>query len=104
MNTDTQPIAGAYAYARDTRFHNRICRFDTAKRREEVMEGDHFYEAIADEKSALMMVLGYTLDTELDLWFSGDDVVDNYPAAIDKVIAEAHAPHDRFWVVDGDEE
>lgn len=58
MNANTQPIAGAYAYARDIRFHNRICRFDTAKRRAEVMAADHFYEAIADEKDALMMVSG----------------------------------------------
>lgn len=117
MNTATANIhdctkwrsSGArYAYARDTRFQNRICRFDNHDARALAVAGDSFYVPLADEEQAIMLALGYTLNDDFNVWQNGDmamagigEGIDaNDQPAIDAVIEPMrHKLDDLFYIV-----
>lgn len=92
-----------YAYARDIRYHNRICRWESEADRADAE--DAHYVNINDEEDAFMIALGYHLDDDFAIWQSPDDCmagigvgveIDN-ANAIDEIIARGPAAEDLFY-------
>lgn len=105
--TKWRPTGARYAYAKDIRFHNRICRFDNHDARALAVAGDSFYIPIAEEEDAILMALGYTLDDDFAVWQNASDkaagigvgIDANSQAAIDSVIGVVHNIDDLFYIV-----